>query len=185
MQSGAAVQVFSADDMCDALCGIIDDNGQMIADTDILSANDVVVQAGVQRVAVPISVPPADITNSFQRLLCIQPPGKGLSISHALCKLLWWELAAGAGIGFGDVFGMRSKGCSGDLALDVAARTEAGVNQFLLPEQFQRLHIIVDMLALIMDIPLPTDAEPVEIVNQVACKAREAAIEIDVFDAQQ
>jgi len=41
------------------------------------------------------------------------------------------------------------------------------------------------MLALVMDIPLPVDAEPVEIVDQIAGKIGSAAVEINIFDTQQ
>jgi len=80
---------------------------------------------------------------------------------------------------------MRGKSGVFNLTLNVAARTEAGVNQSFMPQLLQSLRIFVDMPTLVSDISLPVYAQPVEIINQICAVLRSATIEIDIFDTQQ
>jgi hypothetical protein len=78
---------------------------------------------------------------------------------------------------------MRGKSGVFNLALNVTARTETGINKLFMPQLLQSLRIIFAMATLVADNALPANAKPVEIINQIGCILRAAAVEIDVLDA--
>ena len=103
---------------------------------------------------------------------------------HAIAPLLHREVAAGAGIER-PVGTMRRVGRGRDLALDLGAAAEAGVDQAALVELVQHLAIGGEMFGLATHLAVPVEAQPFQIGQDRRLVFAPAAADVGVLDAHQ
>ena len=119
-----------------------------------------------------------------QRRRDIEAPG---IIGHRAAPLVALGRAeASAGAGVGDAhFPLRRAAGPGDLGLDLAPGAEARVQQPLSFEAGERVAVIVDMLGLAAQRPVPGEAEPGEVLDDRVVVFGAAAGMVDVLNPQQ
>jgi len=132
VQIGAGDQVIAADDVGDALRGIVHHDSQMVAEPDIFSADHRIIEQRRNGMVCSLGITPAYAADASQRSLHIQSPATGHAIFEFLFALAFTQFAAGAGIDFRHIPGMRGKSGAFNLTLNVTPRAEAGINQSIM-----------------------------------------------------
>ena len=102
----------------------------------------------------------------------------------AIASLLHRQMPAGAGIER-SVRPVRRVGRGRDLALDLGAAAEAGIDQAALVELVQHLAIVGEMFGLAAHLAVPVEAQPSQVGQDRRLVFALAAADVGVLDAHQ
>lgn len=186
MEVGGLEEVFAADDVGDALEGVVHDDGEVVAGADVLADEDgVAEELGTGALISPDGVVPREFAADFaEGPAQVEPQGVGFAGGEAGSAFGLGQGATGAGV----EGALAAVGCltgALDLALDVGAGAEAGVEETSPLKLGRGGGVVVEMLALEADRLLPLQSEPGEIVEDRRGVPGRAAGRIDVFDAEE
>lgn len=197
LHPGRGKQVLSAHDMADALQGIVDDYGEVVAGRDVAARHDNVapilgtrldgVRRGQRLIAEfgPCQVPAGTRHGGAD----VQPPGEGRILGNPPLAFLHRKRLVGRGIKRHTVGIARPVAPAlfaiGDEGAYLAAAHEGGIDEFLADQAPEHRSIFCKMLGLAAHGPFPVEAQPFQIGDHARLELWRAARGVDILDAQQ
>ena len=186
VQVGCGEKVFAPGDEGDALQGVIDDDGKVVAGRGLFAGEDDIAKElrFGHELAVGEVVPTQAVADEVLGFGHIEPQGIGQAAGDAVLALGRGSAAAGAGVerAIGALRGLTGVG---DLGLDVLAGAEAGIEQALGVELIQRGAVVGEVLGLFADGLLPIKAEPREVGKDGGFVLGAVAGAVDVFEPDE
>lgn len=185
MNRGCRQQVLGACYQGDALGSVIMRDCKMIARGHVLAAqHDVTEYAGVTRDP-PILFAETERADTLNRRSYVEPECIGPTCGNAAFSLGRWQMPADAWIERRSVRCMWSSTGSGDLAQDLRARAETGIDEALFFESHEQRTVLSEMLRLHPHLAVPIKTEPSQVFEDGGVVFGSAAIAVDVFDPEQ
>ncbi len=169
-----------------SLEGIVDNDGEMIAGSDVFADDDCVPQSlGLCLLDTGSRITPAQIWSHFlEGRFEINSEGMILSGFHSGISFIDRKLSAGSRIKwpFTAVRGMTG---SFDFSLDIFSRAETGIEKPFLFQLFCGRLKIINMLALNTDGFLPFQAQPFQVFENLIDMSWITPLKVDVFDPEK
>lgn len=178
-------KVATARDQSDALGGVIENDGQVIAGRNILARqNDVAQQLGLRLLWALAALVPRQRPDLFHGLCEIETPGVSLAAFETATTFGYAAAAAGPGVKR-SVGSMRRRAGSRDLGGNLLTRAKAGIDQVARFELPKGVPVEVETLRLAENRLFPLQAQPGEVPVDGRFEFRPATCNVDIFDTQQ
>lgn len=185
VEMGGFEKIHAADDVSDALKGVIVDDGEVITGADIFADKDSVAEEfGFCLLNAVKGVGPGEVGAGFgEGFFKVEPEGVGRSGGEAGGTFVGGESPAGPGVkgGLAAVGGITG---AFDFAKDVVPGAEAGVEEAAIVEVPGGGGEVVTVFALDADGGFPFEPEPGEIVEDLSGVPGAAARGVDILDPQ-
>ncbi len=164
VEVGRREQVIPPRDEGDALDGVVDGDGEVVAGADVFSGQDDVAERGgigVNEAAAAIA--PGQGAGASGGGGGVEAEAVGVAGGDSFPALSFGEISTGSGVDRA-VRAVGSVGRVCQIAFDFFPRAKAGVEQALILEPAQGGRVVVEVFGLAADGFGPGEAEPVEIV---------------------